>query len=138
MFCRSEHERHTGGCPFIRGEYTENVPSSTTEASHPAVCCSENGDSVVCISSTSTGTGLTAVGTERGHISIWELDRGLLIMVCWQCSSVMIVQCMIMISSPITSVNKEQMTLHNVSPFGLLQVQNDTNTKLTKKKDSLI
>ena len=35
---------------------------------------------------------------------------------------------MIMISSPITSVNKEQMTLHNVSPFGLLQVQNDTNT----------
>ena len=39
---------------------------------------------------------------------------------------------MIMISSPITLVNKEQMTLHNVSPFGLLQVQNDTNTKLTK------
>lgn len=78
---RSEHERHTGGCPFVRGEYTENVPISMTEASHPAVICSEKGDSVVCISSSSTGTGLVAVGTEQGHISIWELDRGLLIMV---------------------------------------------------------
>ena len=54
---------------------------TVTEASHPAVLCSEYGDSVVCISSTSTGTGLVAVGTEHGHISIWELDRGLLIMV---------------------------------------------------------
>lgn len=82
MYFRSEHERHTGGCPYIRGEYTENVPSSTTEASHPAVYCSEKGDNVVCISSTSTGTGLMAVGTEHGHITIWELDRGLLIIVC--------------------------------------------------------
>ena len=68
----------------MRGEYTDNVPASTTESSHPAVFCSEKGDSVVCISSTSTGTGLMAVGTEQGHISIWELDRGLLIMVCSQ------------------------------------------------------
>ena len=52
-----------------------------TEASHPAVVCSEKGDSVVCISNTSMGTGLVAVGTEQGHVSIWELDRGLLIMV---------------------------------------------------------
>ena len=82
LYLRSEHERHTGGCPYVRGEYTDNVPSSASEASHPAVYCSEKGDSVVCISSTSTGTGLVAVGTECGHISIWELDRGLLIMVC--------------------------------------------------------
>ena len=55
---------------------------TVTEASHPAVLCSKKDDSVVCISSTTTGTGLVAVGTEQGHLSIWELDRGLLIMVC--------------------------------------------------------
>lgn len=78
--CRSEHERHATQCPFVRGDYTENVPMTMTEASHPARLCAVSGDTVVCVS-TSMGTGLVAVGTEQGHLGVWDLDRGLLIMV---------------------------------------------------------
>ena len=53
---------------------------SMSEASHPARLCAVTGDSVVCVS-TSVGTGLVAIGTEQGHIGVWDLDRGLLIMV---------------------------------------------------------
>ena len=123
MYPRSEHERHTGGCPYIRGEYTENVPSSTTEASHPAVYCSGKGDSVVCISSTSTGTGLMAVGTEHGHISIWELDRGLLIMVC--CSSMM---CRMLIAASI---------LHSKTMDSLPTIMTPVDSMITISRDGL-
>lgn len=28
LFLRSEHERHSPQCPFVKGEYTQNVPLS--------------------------------------------------------------------------------------------------------------
>lgn len=28
IFTRSEHERHSPTCPFVKGEYTQNVPLS--------------------------------------------------------------------------------------------------------------
>ena len=77
---RSEHERHAIQCPYIRGEYTENVPLESTEASHPAHVCAKEGDRIVCLG-TSMGTELVAVGTEQGHIILLDLDHGLLIMV---------------------------------------------------------
>lgn len=64
----------------MRGEYTENVPLSVTESSHPALECGSSGDVIVCIS-TSTGTGLVAVGLECGTVSLWDVDRGLYVMV---------------------------------------------------------
>ncbi|XP_046401534.1 baculoviral IAP repeat-containing protein 6 [Ischnura elegans] len=33
----SEHERHSPSCPFVKGEYTQNVPLSVTLATSPAV-----------------------------------------------------------------------------------------------------
>src|ERR1041384_4016310 len=36
LFFRSEHERHSPACPFVKGEYTQNVPLSVTYASAPA------------------------------------------------------------------------------------------------------
>ncbi|XP_044731226.1 baculoviral IAP repeat-containing protein 6 [Chrysoperla carnea] len=33
----SEHERHSPSCPFVKGEYTQNVPLSVTYATVPAV-----------------------------------------------------------------------------------------------------
>ena len=77
---RSEHERHAVQCPYVRGEYTENVPLSVTESSHPALESGSKNDTIVCIS-TSIGTGLVAVGMEHGTVTIWDVDRGLYIMV---------------------------------------------------------
>ncbi|XP_039282982.1 baculoviral IAP repeat-containing protein 6-like [Nilaparvata lugens] len=33
----SEHERHSPSCPFVKGEYTQNVPLSVTYATAPAI-----------------------------------------------------------------------------------------------------
>ena len=33
----SEHERHAPNCPFVMGEYTQNVPLSVTYATNPAI-----------------------------------------------------------------------------------------------------
>ncbi|XP_014678565.1 PREDICTED: baculoviral IAP repeat-containing protein 6-like, partial [Priapulus caudatus] len=37
----SEHERHSPTCPFVKGEYTQNVPLSVTHATSPAQVHSE-------------------------------------------------------------------------------------------------
>ncbi len=77
---RSEHERHAFQCRFVRGEYTANVPLAITESSHPASEYTHDRDTVCCMS-TSIGTGLVALGTEQGRIAVWDLDRGLFIIV---------------------------------------------------------
>ena len=86
---RSEHERHALQCPYIRGESTDNVPLTLTEASHPAVQVItemegkaevEGSDEVVCLG-TSLGTDLLAVGTERGRVIILDMSHGMLILV---------------------------------------------------------
>ncbi len=77
---RSEHERHAFQCRFVRGEYTTNVPLAITESSHPASECAHDRDTVCCMS-TSIGTGLVALGTEQGRVAVWDLDRGLYIIV---------------------------------------------------------
>ena len=68
-------------CPYIRGEYTDNVPLVVTEASHPAHhCLKDREDRIMCIG-TSIGTELVAVGTERGCVILMDMDHGLLITV---------------------------------------------------------
>ena len=77
---RSEHERHAMQCPFMRGEHTENIPAAVTEGTHPARVCAGTEDRVACVS-TAANCGLLATATGRGHITIWDLDRCLHIMV---------------------------------------------------------
>lgn len=48
MKCRSEHERHSPNCPYVKGEYTQNVPMSVTYATEPAQLHGKQGE-MVCI-----------------------------------------------------------------------------------------
>ncbi len=94
---RSEHERHAVQCPYIRGEYTDNVPLEETEASCPAYHWKyrgaeglggkeegkgkgKEGDRIVCLG-TSLGTELVAVGTERGRVVLLDVANGMIIIV---------------------------------------------------------
>ncbi|XP_053613474.1 baculoviral IAP repeat-containing protein 6 isoform X2 [Plodia interpunctella] len=67
-----EHERHSPNCPFVRGEYTHNVPISVTNATACAVPC----PNVTVVSKGNTGD-LIATGTSEGKINIWKFDCGL-------------------------------------------------------------
>ncbi|XP_069360568.1 baculoviral IAP repeat-containing protein 6 isoform X2 [Maniola hyperantus] len=67
-----EHERHSPNCPFVRGEYTHNVPISVTNATACAVSC----PNVKVVSKGNTGD-LIATGTVDGKVNIWKFDCGL-------------------------------------------------------------
>ncbi|XP_050551225.1 baculoviral IAP repeat-containing protein 6 isoform X3 [Spodoptera frugiperda] len=67
-----EHERHSPNCPFVRGEYTHNVPISVTNATACAVPCTN----VTVVSKGNTGD-LIATGTPEGKVNIWRFDCGL-------------------------------------------------------------
>ncbi|XP_017883088.1 baculoviral IAP repeat-containing protein 6 isoform X2 [Ceratina calcarata] len=69
----SEHERHSPGCPFVKGEYTQNVPLSVILATAPA---REVGDSVDLISTTNVA-GLVATASSGGSINIWNVTNQL-------------------------------------------------------------
>lgn len=69
----SEHERHSPACPFVKGEYTQNVPLSVTLATAPA---REAGDTVDVIGTTNV-TGLAATASSNGFINIWNITNQL-------------------------------------------------------------
>lgn len=68
-----EHERHSPDCPFLKGEYTQNVPLSVTHATSPAVSIANYdiisyGDSsnIVC-----------TANSNSGDICVWNVERQL-------------------------------------------------------------
>ncbi|XP_043255701.1 baculoviral IAP repeat-containing protein 6 [Colletes gigas] len=69
----SEHERHSPTCPFIKGEYTQNVPLSVTLATAPA---REAGDTIDVISTTNV-SGLAATASNSGFINVWNVTNQL-------------------------------------------------------------
>lgn len=69
----SEHERHSPDCPFLKGEYTQNVPLSVTHATSPAT--STGGFDI--LSSGDNGS-ITCVGNvATGDITVWNVERQL-------------------------------------------------------------
>jgi baculoviral IAP repeat-containing protein 6 len=69
----SEHERHSPECPFVKGEYTQNVPLSVTYATSPAVLT--NGFNIM---STGDQGNIICVGNqETGEIAVWNVERQL-------------------------------------------------------------
>lgn len=69
----SEHERHSPDCPFLKGEYTQNVPLTATFATSPA----STTDGFNIISSGDNGS-ITCVGNvETGDIIVWNVERQL-------------------------------------------------------------
>ncbi|XP_013170740.1 PREDICTED: baculoviral IAP repeat-containing protein 6 isoform X4 [Papilio xuthus] len=67
-----EHERHSPNCPFVRGEYTHNVPISVSNATACAHPCPD----ISVVSKGNTGD-LVATGTAEGKVSLWRFDSGL-------------------------------------------------------------
>ncbi|KAG1667328.1 Baculoviral IAP repeat-containing protein 6 [Nymphon striatum] len=72
----SEHERHSPSCPFVRGEYTQNVPLSISYATSPAVRPGERMEDIHCVSS-STCPWLMATSTCNGQIIVWDVSKQL-------------------------------------------------------------
>ncbi|XP_046485616.1 baculoviral IAP repeat-containing protein 6 isoform X2 [Neodiprion pinetum] len=69
----SEHERHAPSCPFVNGEYTQNVPFSVVLATGPA---QESDDSVEIISTTNV-KGLIATASHNGLVNVWNVSNQL-------------------------------------------------------------
>ncbi|XP_063984704.1 baculoviral IAP repeat-containing protein 6 isoform X2 [Diachasmimorpha longicaudata] len=69
----SEHERHSPACPFVKGEYTQNVPLSVTLATAPA---RESSDNVEVISTTNVA-GLAATASHNGLVNVWNITSQL-------------------------------------------------------------
>ncbi|XP_036324883.1 baculoviral IAP repeat-containing protein 6 isoform X2 [Rhagoletis pomonella] len=71
----SEHERHSPMCPFVKGEYTQNVPLSVTYATNPAVPAPGLGFDVV--SNSDYSNVLCTSCTQSGEITVWSIERHL-------------------------------------------------------------
>jgi baculoviral IAP repeat-containing protein 6 (apollon) len=69
----SEHERHSPECPFLKGEYTQNVPLSVTYATNPATAT--GGFNV--ISSGDNGSITCTGNADTGDICVWNVERQL-------------------------------------------------------------
>uniref|UniRef100_T1IPT5 Dual E2 ubiquitin-conjugating enzyme/E3 ubiquitin-protein ligase BIRC6 n=1 Tax=Strigamia maritima TaxID=126957 RepID=T1IPT5_STRMM len=72
----SEHERHSPSCPFVKGEYTQNVPLSVTYAASPAILLGGKPNEAKHIGTTSSSD-LIATYTNSGSITVWNVSRQL-------------------------------------------------------------
>lgn len=72
-FCmyRSEHERHSPACPFVKGEYTANVPIAVTYATEPALLHGKSNEKIDCWSTTTSDV-FVATSTSDGNVTIWD------------------------------------------------------------------
>ncbi|RZB38740.1 baculoviral IAP repeat-containing protein 6 [Asbolus verrucosus] len=68
----SEHERHSPNCPFVMGEYTQNVPLSVTYATNPAIDATYRGVNVKILG-TSSISNLLATANSEGLISVFDI-----------------------------------------------------------------
>lgn len=69
----SEHERHSPNCPFVMGEYTQNVPLSVTYATAPAVDATYRGSPVSQVGSSGVNN-LIATSNSDGLITIYDIS----------------------------------------------------------------
>ena len=67
-----EHERHSPSCPFVKGEYTQNVPLAITYATDPA--SSTSGFALI---SNGNQTDIICTSDDLGDITLWKVKRQL-------------------------------------------------------------
>lgn len=72
---RSEHERHSPNCPFVKGEHTQNVPLSVTLATSPAQFPSPDGSDKIACYGFGSCPHFLAAATKRGKICIWDVSK---------------------------------------------------------------
>lgn len=68
----SEHERHSPECPFVKGEFTQNVPLSVTYATSPAIAT----DGFSIISAGDRGN-VFCTGNPSADVTVWNVERQL-------------------------------------------------------------
>lgn len=68
-----EHERHSPNCPFVKGEYTQNVPLSVTYATSPAIECQP----FDIISKGEDGIILCTADSKTALFKVWSIERTL-------------------------------------------------------------
>ncbi|KAJ8947753.1 hypothetical protein NQ314_008553, partial [Rhamnusium bicolor] len=69
----SEHERHSPNCPFVIGEYTQNVPLSVTYATSPAIDATYRGLNVKVLGNSTIPT-LIPTANSDGLISVFDVS----------------------------------------------------------------
>lgn len=85
----SEHERHSPICPFVKGEYTQNVPLAVTYATNPALKYPNNLHGFDVISNSDYANVLCTSCTLTGDITIWSIERQLKQMLCFNIATLM-------------------------------------------------
>ncbi|MBZ3871877.1 Baculoviral IAP repeat-containing protein 6 [Sciurus carolinensis] len=110
---RSEHERHSPNCPFVKGEHTQNVPLSVTLATSPAQFpCTDGTDRISCFGSGSCPHFLAAA-TKRGKICIWDVSKLMKVHLKFEINAYdpAIVQQLILSGEPSSGVDSRRPTL---------------------------
>ncbi|KAK1333168.1 hypothetical protein QTO34_006705 [Cnephaeus nilssonii] len=110
---RSEHERHSPNCPFVKGEHTQNVPLSVTLATSPAQFpCTDGTDRISCFGSGSCPHFLAAA-TKRGKICIWDVSKLMKVHLKFEINAYdpAIVQQLILSGEPSSTVESRRPTL---------------------------
>ncbi|CAH1128208.1 unnamed protein product [Ceutorhynchus assimilis] len=69
-----EHERHSPNCPYVLGEYTQNVPISVTNATGPAIDATFRGGTLDILGASSVGK-LLPTCSRDGLISVYDVSR---------------------------------------------------------------
>ncbi|XP_068082089.1 baculoviral IAP repeat-containing protein 6 [Anabrus simplex] len=77
-----EHLRHSSNCPFVKGEYTQNVPLSVTYATSPAVSI-DNPEETVDFISTSSVPDVIATASHQGYVVLWNVLKDLKKEICF-------------------------------------------------------
>lgn len=105
----SEHERHSPTCPFVKGEYTQNVPLAITYATDPAI--QTTGFSIV---SNGTQAHIVCTGELSGDIQLWKIKRQLK-----KVGSIRIRDdaCQIMSTLNMENVNECEIRLHSMCTY---------------------
>ncbi|XP_056669227.1 baculoviral IAP repeat-containing protein 6 isoform X17 [Monodelphis domestica] len=110
---RSEHERHSPNCPFVKGEHTQNVPLSVTLATSPAQFpCTDGTDRISCFGSGSCPHFLAAA-TKRGKICIWDVSKLMKVHLKFEINAYdpAIVQQLVLLGEPSSGVDSRRPTL---------------------------
>ena len=77
-FYRSEHERHAPTCPFVRGEYTQNVPLSVNYATAPAITLNDR-----VSFGTSSLSDVFSTFSKKGVVTLYNYSRVLKVSDCF-------------------------------------------------------
>ncbi|XP_065205960.1 baculoviral IAP repeat-containing protein 6-like isoform X3 [Planococcus citri] len=105
----SEHERHAPTCPFVRGEYTQNVPLSVNYATAPAITLNDR-----VSFGTSSLSDVFVTFSKKGVVTLYNYSR--------------VLKVVIEFHVPTTLCELHQLPIRNTDIFSDIWQQNDKST----------